>query len=503
MYGSLKQGLATIADLEARFCDHVFPILPVVSRFQLGITPTNRVPPTAALERCPLHLLGAMYALALRFVSHDEHCAVWHAQTSLSTGILWRFVYEELQEQVHQPEMSVVQATLLYLHKEPADEKRHSLVDTPFTWSWTGKLVGLATSLALNTECSMWAIPSWEKRLRRRLWWAVYAEDKWRSLLMGRPPYIHSQEWDIEELDCSHFGPASAGMPQKEHIHFQSFIGLTQIAESVQETFYSLRASQKLSVDMGTSIQVARPLLQRLEAWRSSLAESGRHSHDPVDSSSGNTETRASLHFAYHLLVIYVYRALFRPMVQSMTPPHVIDLEEPIVFDNTLDLADFNWGAPGSTNTTPFPAADAPYDTQTKVVEDITRAAAECAAGMVNRVRRLSFGDFSGFWHSCKFNFTFCRHNFQRLANASQFVGSRIGFAVTSNFLVLLIVQAPNAHCAMRAKQLLEIWNQTLTARCTLCPMVRLGMLRLNSLNSAGLSETFHLPLHVEQALNR
>jgi hypothetical protein len=65
------------------------------------------------------------------------------------------------------------------------------------------------------------------------------------------------------------------------------------------------------------------------------------------------------------------------------------------------------------------------------------------------------------------------------------------------------MVQAPNAQCALKAKQLLEIWSQTLTVRCTLCPMVRLGMLRLNSLNSAGLSETFHLPSHVEQVLDR
>jgi hypothetical protein len=388
-------------------------MLPVVSRFQLGITPTNRVPPAAALERCPLHLLGAMYALALRFVSYDEQCAVWHAQTSLSADILWRFVYEELQEQIHQPEMSVVQATLLYLHKEPADEKRHSLIDTPFTWSWTGKLVGLATSLALNTECSMWAIPSWEKRLRRRLWWAVYAEDKWRSLLMGRPPYIHSEEWDIEELDSSHFGSISPDSPRKEHIHFQSFIGLTQIAESVQETFYSLRASQKLSVDMGTSIQVARPLLEKLEAWRSSSAESGHLPDDPPEATSGNIGPRSSMHFAYRLLVIYVYRALFRPMVQSMTPPHVIDLEEPLVFNNTLDLADFNWSAPGLTNTTPFPAPDTADDSRMKVVEDITRAAAECAAGMISHVRRLSFRDLSGFWHSCKFNLTLYRWNRQ------------------------------------------------------------------------------------------
>ena len=366
------------------------------------MTSTNRLPLAAALERCPLHLLGAMYALALRFVPHDEHLAVWFSQTTLSVDMLWRFVYEELQEQVHQPSLSVVQASLLYLHKEPADEKRHSLADTPFVWSWTGKLVGLATSLGLHTECSMWAIPSWEKRLRRRLWWAVYAEDKWRSLLMGRPPYIHSQEWDVEELDASYFGSTSADVTQEEHVPFQSFVSLTQIAESVQESLYSLKASQRLANDMIASIQVARPLLERLEAWRSSSAEYGHLPEDPSDTNP-TAASRSSLHFTYHLLVIYVYRALLRPMVRSMTPPHIIDLEEPIVFDNSLDLADFNWDVPWLTNITPFPATNVADDSTAEVVEDITRSATECAAGMINRVRRFSFGDLSSFWHSCKF----------------------------------------------------------------------------------------------------
>jgi hypothetical protein len=75
--------------------------------------------------------------------------------------------------------------------------------------------------------------------------------------------------------------------------------------------------------------------------------------------------------------------------------------------------------------------------------------------------------------------------------------GSRIGFAVASNFIVLLVVQAPNVQHAAKAKQLLDMWSQTLKERYHACPMVRLGVLRLNSFNLAGLSETFYLPSHV------
>lgn len=375
-------------------------MLPVISRSQLGITPTNPLPSWAALQRCPLHLLGAIYALALRFVSEDDYLAVWSSQTSPSSGVMWRLVYEQLQEEVHRPQLAVLQATLLYLHKEPGDEREYSLSDTPFVWSWVGKLVGLTMSLGVQTECSMWAIPAWEKRLRKRLWWAVYAEDKWRSLLMGRPPYIHSQEWDIEDLDVSHFALGSSNATGEGGAGFRSFIALTRIAESIQQSLYSLRASQRLSTDLTASVQTARPLLARLNVWRSTLADSVRLA-DGHHLSHG-TGTQSSIHFAYYILVIYVYRALFRPMVPSNIPPHIIDLEEPIM-DDPIDLPEFNWDAAAMANDVPFPALDSPSDSQMEVIEDITRAANECAAGMMNLVGHFSFRDLSRFWYSCKY----------------------------------------------------------------------------------------------------
>ena len=327
--------------------------------------------------------------------------ALWHSQTAPSADLIWRLVYEQLQEEVHIPRMSVLKAALLYLHKDPADKERYSLSETPFTWSWVGKIVGLATSLSLQTESSMFAVPSWEKRLRKRLWWAVLAEDKWRSLLLGRPSYIHRQEWDVEELEPVHFASSSASKEHNDHIPFLAFSRLTVIAEKVQETLYSLRSAQRLAPDMDASVAAARPLLDELNAWRSSLPDSRR----PQETSwNANAGTRSSLHYSYYLLVIYVYRALLRPMVQSNVPPHIIDLEEPIVVDTTLNFDDFNWEVPALANVTPLPTLDASAGTHADITEDIVRAANECAAGMINLTRRLSFTDLSSFWHSCKFD---------------------------------------------------------------------------------------------------
>jgi hypothetical protein len=113
-------------------------------------------------------------------------------------------------EEIHTPHLSVLQAGLLYLHKPYDGPQQSSVADTPFLWSFIGMMVGLASSLGLQFECRPMGMPLWERRLRRRLWWAIYIEDKWRALLLGRPPYIRQDEWDVTDLDESDFEGAPA-----------------------------------------------------------------------------------------------------------------------------------------------------------------------------------------------------------------------------------------------------------------------------------------------------
>ena len=204
--------------------------MPTISRSQLGITPDVPFPRLHELEAMPVHLRAAIYASALPFSTDDNHLSIWQTYNKPSLVRLWRIVYELVLVEIHRPHLSVLQSLLLYLHKNPAHESNQALPDTPFLWSLVGSTVGLATSLGLQLECGMFGLPNWEKRLRKRLWWAVYAEDKWRSLLMGRPPFIRREEWDVTELQSVDFAP----FQDQTHIVFKRFMDLTMIAESVQ-----------------------------------------------------------------------------------------------------------------------------------------------------------------------------------------------------------------------------------------------------------------------------
>lgn len=231
--------------LVALFVKYVYPALPLLSRSHMGLTPTCWTPQPWVLERTPVHLLAAIYASALPFAAHDDYLCVLQTYSAPPAHRLWRLVYELVAEEIHTPHLAVLQAAVLYLHR-PLDDAQASRAGTPFVWSWVGSLVGLAESLGLHIECRMWGIPAWEKRLRRRLWWAVYAEDKWRSLLLGRPPYIHAGEWDVAELDDADFlyhargaaSAASAGMAgTSDPVPFRYLVDLSAIAEQIYSSF--------------------------------------------------------------------------------------------------------------------------------------------------------------------------------------------------------------------------------------------------------------------------
>ena len=214
---------------------HVFPVLPVLSRSHLGFTGADAIPSEATIQATPTHLLAAIYASALAFSAHDDALAVMSAYDRTSVDELWNIAYRDMERHLHRPTLSVLQAAILYLHKRPSPHQ-HALSDSPALWSLMGNVVGLAHSLGLHLECRMFGIPAREKRLRRRLWWALYIEDKWLSLLLGRPPYLRQSEWDTSTLDdidfeCPAFPHADKGLA------FRDMARLAAVAESIQESF--------------------------------------------------------------------------------------------------------------------------------------------------------------------------------------------------------------------------------------------------------------------------
>ena len=181
----------------------------------------------------PAYLLAALYATALPFSIEDDQLSLKFRCSHSAQEELWRIVYKCLQHELHRPRLCVLQAALLYIHKLSQHQTQATMQEAAFMWSFTGTVVGLAHDLGLHLECRMYAVPTREKKIRRRLWWATYIEDKFMSLLLGRPPYIHHDECDVSELDEADFSTAGNSTVEG-HRAFQDMCRLALIANSLQ-----------------------------------------------------------------------------------------------------------------------------------------------------------------------------------------------------------------------------------------------------------------------------
>lgn len=124
----------------------------------------------------------------------------------------------------------------------------------------------------------------------------------------------------------------------------------------------------------------------------------------------------------------------------------------------------------------------------------VLRTAESCADNMVRMVSEMGSADLSGFWHSC----TYALVDSLAILTCT---GARIAFATVSNFLLLLVVQAPTKDHALRAKARLNPWRHALRTQSSGCSMMNLGLIRLEGPLWAGLSSTYYLPRHVKDAL--
>lgn len=163
---------------------HVHPAYPVVSKVRF-----LRQYAAAKLE-IPASLRGAVYALA---------CAFWHRDPSLEGPCPFQqheilaHCHISLRRELEAPNLFKLQACLLLPHIIPPDIDS---VETPSTWIMACQATACAQMIGLHQDPGSWSIATWEKRIRKKLWWATYANDCWSSVCHGNPPHIGSDTFD-------------------------------------------------------------------------------------------------------------------------------------------------------------------------------------------------------------------------------------------------------------------------------------------------------------------
>lgn len=210
-------------------------------------------------------LLSTMYCLAVPSLVREVDGG---AAPPFDIARLEDAAFRSFGESLCQPTLSTIQAGLLLMQRPNVDSK-----------TLNTQLVGIAYELGLHLDCSSWSVSNSERRLRKRLAWALYMQDKWCSLIHGRPSSISGSNWAVQRLEDADFASsaeeAAEGIDAVEMEHgqalFTQMVALTQILSDVLDTFYTLQAMREVE-DAGQNgtrliLERAKPVQIKLKEW--------------------------------------------------------------------------------------------------------------------------------------------------------------------------------------------------------------------------------------------
>ncbi|KFY66524.1 hypothetical protein V496_02028 [Pseudogymnoascus sp. VKM F-4515 (FW-2607)] len=251
-------------------------------------------------------LLGAMYLIALGWWDYDRELSNRSMPDATS---LRKLTLQAIQNSYHRPKLDSIEAMLLLLQCKPEDP-----LNPDHTWDWgcTGQFICIGQALGLHLDASSWSIPDWEKRLRKRLSWAIYMQDKWTALAHGRPSHVTDDEWMVADLDISDFESYTS---EDGEVRVDSLSGavrvvqmvqLTRILSDVMRTFYTLRASK--NQDTSYLYAQAMPLLGLLDAWHRNLPKPLQMNYEAISRLCPN----GYLSLAFFTVKITILRRLIR-----------------------------------------------------------------------------------------------------------------------------------------------------------------------------------------------
>ncbi|KAF2772029.1 hypothetical protein EJ03DRAFT_341794 [Teratosphaeria nubilosa] len=273
-------------------------------------------------------LLAAMYLLALCWWDTDADLSR-HPKPDMNR--LEYIAISSLTIAMQRPKMSAVQAGLLLLQRAKSS-----------TWTLTVQLVALGQDIGLHLDCTDWRIPLWERRLRKRLAWALYMQDKWSALMHGRPSHIHASDFAVRQPTTEDFDDAISpdlptpeeedGVAIKGRMVFMQMISLTRILAEVSEVFYSQAAVAefKRAGKFATQLVLSRakPVQLRLREWFARLPRDckmeGSISTSTAESPGGGSAgyTQGYLHLAYFATEISIHRRIITSLCPDPCSSH-------------------------------------------------------------------------------------------------------------------------------------------------------------------------------------
>lgn len=289
-----------------KYFEHVHPTFPILMEDAFRQSYITR------RGLSPLQL-AAVYVLTLKFVDMPASQSVRRPDVARLESTALKLLTDSLPR----PTMATIQAGLLLMEKS-----------TVATRALNAQLVTAGFELGLHQDCSNWKMDTWEKGLRKRLAWALYMQDKWSSLVHGRPSHIFAWNWTVKDLveqdflDAFHHTDSRHDDTPVGHgpLYFCHMVALTTILSDILDRFYTLQAIEDFKSAGGnktrTILERAKPAQIRLKDWFARLPTELKMdtTSDLFDTITEENARNGALHLSYFATEITLHRCIIRSL---------------------------------------------------------------------------------------------------------------------------------------------------------------------------------------------
>ncbi|KAF9930487.1 hypothetical protein FBU30_000381, partial [Linnemannia zychae] len=265
--------------------------------------------------RPPGVLLNAMFAIASRFSAHPE--IVGQDPEAFGDEYFDR-AKRLIDFEYELPRQSSIQALLLMVIYRFTSAKSGGRV-----WVMLGMATRMAQDLGMHRNSARWHLPPLETEIRKRLWWACFAMDRWASACLGRPvaiddkdcdvgyPSVIEQDWADPDCDEASAAVESEKLKAESSCILQYFVESVKLSQILGQILARVYSANTRNHGPGQASSTVAELDTMLTKWLLGLPAELKYDHS-VHPTKLDRKV-ATLHVSYYSVLILLHRPYMVP----------------------------------------------------------------------------------------------------------------------------------------------------------------------------------------------
>ncbi|OWB65510.1 hypothetical protein B5S30_g836 [[Candida] boidinii] len=296
-------------NLVSLFFKYINPRFPLISKsyFDKYYNQTNQHTIDQSVDKIDKALLLSIYCIGLDWWCYDLELTLVPSPTGRE---LYDLAITAITENLDNPTYNILQAGIMLTQKKYMSPKDFD----SRTWILLGMCYSMCQNLGINIDCTDWDIDEDEKRLRRRIWWSLYMQEKWFSIQYGRPSHININDWNVSMIEASDFKDDLDTVTKSTIERFQAMCKLTMIIDEISTNLLSLGSKKKYEKKFKLLYFTIKDYYQKILELENSLPEYLQIHHDE---GLNSIDANGTLKFAIITAKVILLRTLVHGVIDS------------------------------------------------------------------------------------------------------------------------------------------------------------------------------------------